>query len=146
MRIKKVSQSTPIKAKVVNFYSESEEETYSCDYINNAKANSSDVYTKVELDSSLLPITIVKDVYVGDSKTVTLQVEPKIPYIFINSHLYLREIVLITQNEGTINIDRILSSNPNNKTSFALEDNNLTIVGAINCRGHLYKLNYQITV
>lgn len=39
MRIRKVSQSTPIKAKVVNSYSESEEETYSCDYINNVKAN-----------------------------------------------------------------------------------------------------------
>lgn len=34
MRIRKVSQSTPIKAKVVNSYSESEEETYSCDYMN----------------------------------------------------------------------------------------------------------------
>lgn len=49
-RIRKVSQSTPIKAKVVNSYSESEEETYSCDYINNVKANSSDVYTKAEID------------------------------------------------------------------------------------------------
>ena len=53
MRIKKVSQSIPIKAKVVNSYSESEEETYSCDYINNVKANSSDVYTKTEIDTKL---------------------------------------------------------------------------------------------
>ena len=37
MRIKKVSQSIPIKAKVVNSYSESEEETYSCDYVNEHK-------------------------------------------------------------------------------------------------------------
>ena len=53
MRIRKISQSTPIKAKVVNSYSESEEETYSCDYINNTKANSSDVYTKTETDTRL---------------------------------------------------------------------------------------------
>ena len=110
------------------------------------KANSSDVYTKAELNSSLLPITLVKNVYIGDSRTLTLQIEPQIPYIFINSHFYLREIVLIAPYNGEIHIDRILSSNPNNRTSFTLKGNNLTIVGASNCRGHLYKLNYQITV
>ena len=114
------------------------------------KANSSDVYTKAELNSSLLPITIVKNgdkkVYVGDANTVTLQVEPQIPYIFINSHFYLREIVLITPYDGKINIDRILASNPKYTTSFTLKDDKLTIVGAPNCRGYLYKLNYQITV
>ena len=109
------------------------------------KANSSDIYTKAELNSSLLPITIVKDVYVGDAQTATLQVEPRIPYIFINTHFYLREIVLITQYEGTMNIDRILSSDPNYKTSFTLKDGNLTIDGAFHCRGHLYRLNYQLS-
>ena len=109
------------------------------------KANSSDVYTKAELNSSLLPITIVKNVYVQDSQTVTFQVEPNIPYIFINSHINVREIVLITRHEKTMNIDRILSSNPNYKTSFTLKDGKLTIVGAANCRGYLYKLNYQIS-
>lgn len=112
----------------------------------NSKVNASDVYTKEQLDNSLLPMTIIEGIYVGDSKTVTFSVEPKIPYIFINSHLYDREIVLITQYNGTINIDRILSSDPNHKTSFTLKDGKLTIAGAGNCRGHLYKLNYQITV
>lgn len=110
------------------------------------KANSSDVYTKAELNSSLLPITIVKNFYVGDSNTKTLQVEPRIPYIFVNSHFYLREIVLITPYDGKMHIDRILSSDPNYKTSFTLKDDKLTIAGAPNCRGHLYKLNYQISV
>ena len=34
MRIKKTSQTTPVQAEVVNIYSESQENTYSCDYIN----------------------------------------------------------------------------------------------------------------
>ena len=35
MRIKKVSQTTPIPATVVNEKSNSQTNTYSCDYINN---------------------------------------------------------------------------------------------------------------
>jgi hypothetical protein len=34
MRIKKTSQTTPVQAEVVNIYSDSQENTYSCDYIN----------------------------------------------------------------------------------------------------------------
>lgn len=36
MRIKKTSQTTPVQAEVVNTYSESQENAYSCDYINKA--------------------------------------------------------------------------------------------------------------
>lgn len=35
MRIKKTSQTTPVQAEVVNIYSESTENAYSCDYVNN---------------------------------------------------------------------------------------------------------------
>jgi hypothetical protein len=34
MRIKKTSQTTPVQAEVVNIYSDSQENTYSCDYMN----------------------------------------------------------------------------------------------------------------
>ena len=49
MRIKKVSQSIPIKAKVVNSYSESEEETYSCDYVNEHKQDKLIAGTGIEI-------------------------------------------------------------------------------------------------
>ena len=49
MRIKKVSQSIPIKAKVVNSYSESEEETYSCDYVNEHKQEKLTAGTGIEI-------------------------------------------------------------------------------------------------
>lgn len=35
MRIKKTSQTTPVQAEVVNTYSESESNAYSCNYVNN---------------------------------------------------------------------------------------------------------------
>jgi hypothetical protein len=35
MRIKKTSQTTPVQAEVVNDYSTSQENAYSCDYVNN---------------------------------------------------------------------------------------------------------------
>lgn len=48
-RIRKVSQSIPIKAKVVNSYSESEEETYSCDYVNEHKQDKLIAGTGIEI-------------------------------------------------------------------------------------------------
>lgn len=36
MRIKKTSQTTPVQAEVVNDYSTSQENAYSCDYVNKA--------------------------------------------------------------------------------------------------------------
>ena len=48
-RIRKVSQSIPIKAKVVNSYSESEEETYSCDYVNEHKQDKLTAGTGIEI-------------------------------------------------------------------------------------------------
>lgn len=40
MRIKKTSQTTTLPAQVVNTYSESTEDTYSCDFINNINSYS----------------------------------------------------------------------------------------------------------
>ena len=41
MRIKKTSQTTPVQAEVVNTYSTSQENAYSCDYINDMNTHSS---------------------------------------------------------------------------------------------------------
>lgn len=40
MRIKKTSQTTTMSAQVVNTYSDSTQDTYSCDYINNSDSYS----------------------------------------------------------------------------------------------------------
>ena len=40
MRIKKTSQTTPVQAEVVNDYSTSQENAYSCDYVNDSNSYS----------------------------------------------------------------------------------------------------------
>ena len=116
------------------------------------KANSSDVYTKEQLDNNLLPMTMLKGIYIGDHDTVKFQVGRNGDYLLINSHIIAREIVLITQQTVTpeasaLHIDRILSSstNPVFQTSFSFQDGKITITGAENCRGRVYKLNYQVS-
>ena len=112
----------------------------------NAKADSSNVYTKEQLGDNLLPMTRIAGVYVGDDFTVTLSIEKSRPYIFINSHVFNREIILITTYDSNlINIDRIINMGSTDLSSFTLKDNKLTIKGAGRCRGFLYKLNYQMS-
>lgn len=111
------------------------------------------VYTKEQLDDNLLPMTMLKRIYIGDNQTVTFQAGTNGVYLFINSHILVREIVLITQQTlatgvSALNIDRILSSStdPIFQTSFSFRDGKITIKGAHNCRGRVYKLNYQVAV
>jgi hypothetical protein len=111
----------------------------------NAKANSADVYTKTQLDDNLLPMTMLKGINIRDNETVTFEVEMNKPYIFINSHVFNREIVIITMFQSTINIDRLINTGSTNLSSFTLNGNKLTIKGARNCKGKVYKLNYQVT-
>lgn len=109
----------------------------------NLKANSSDVYAKTELDDTLLPMTRIKGSTLGDSSTITISVNKYKPYIFINSHFYNREIILITMYNGGINVDRIINTSSTESTSFTLNDNKLTIKASGRCRGLLYELSYQ---
>ena len=111
------------------------------------KANSSDVYTKEQLDNNLLPMTMLKDIYIVDNDTGTFQVEENKVYLFINSHINNREIVLITQwtSTSTLHIDTILSTSPQMQTSFSFQDGKITITAKGSCRGRVYKLNYQKT-
>ena len=116
-----------------------------------AKANIDDVYTKTQLDDNLLPITMLKGIDIRDNDTVTFQVEKNNAYLFVNTHINVREVVLITQQTSTsaveaLHIDRILSTAPEHKTSFSFKDGKITITGNSNCRGRVYKLNYQICV
>lgn len=54
MRIKKTSQTTPVQAEVVNDYSTSQENAYSCDYINGKVLfeNASGSNTNITLNDS----------------------------------------------------------------------------------------------
>ena len=92
-------------------------------------------------------MTMLKGIEIRDNGTVTFQAEMNRAYLFINSHINIREIVLITQwtPASTLHIDRILSTNPEHQTSFSFKDGKITITGSANCRGRVYKLNYQIT-
>ena len=117
----------------------------------NSKANSSDVYTKTEINETLLPMTMLKGIDIRDNDTVTFQVEKNKAYLFVNTHINIREVVLITQQTSTtaisaLRIDRILSTAPEHQTSFSFKDGKITITGTVNCRGRVYKLNYQIAV
>lgn len=109
----------------------------------NSKANSSDVYNKTEIDENLLPMTMLKGLYIGDSFTVTTDIETNKQYIFINSHIFNREVVIITIFESTIITDRLINTGSTDLSSFTLNGDKLTIKGAGRCRGRLYKLSYQ---
>ena len=110
-----------------------------------AKANSSDVYAKTQLDDTLLPMERMKGLTIGDKQTVTFQVETNRAYLFINSHINNREIILIAQRTSAsiLNLNRILPVDANHQTSFSFKDGKITITGPDNCRGIVYKLNYQ---
>ena len=65
MRIKKTSQTTPVQAEVVNDYSTSQENAYSCDYVNGALTYSTDEVNthKKWIDGK----DIYRKVYIGTS-------------------------------------------------------------------------------
>lgn len=111
-----------------------------------AKANIDDVYTKTQLDDTLLPMERMKGLSISDNQTVTFQVETNKAYLFVNTHINNREIVLITQRTSlsVLSLNRILPVDANHQTSFSFKDGKITITGPDNCRGILYKLNYQI--
>ena len=142
------STKTPVNADNLN---KMDEGIANIDTKINSKANSSDVYTKTEINETLLPMTMLKGIDIRDNDTVTFQVEKNKAYLFVNTHINIREVVLITQQTSTsaveaFHIDRILSTAPEHQTSFSFKDGKITITGTVNCRGRVYKLNYQIAV
>ena len=142
------STKTPVNADNLN---KMDEGIANIDTKINSKANSSDVYTKTEINETLLPMTMLKGIDIRDNDTVTFQVEKNKAYLFVNTHINIREVVLITQQTSTtaisaLCIDRILSTAPEHQTSFSFKDGKITITGTVNCRGRVYKLNYQIAV
>ena len=136
------STNTPVNADNLN---KMDEGIANIDTKINSKANSNDVYTKTQLDDNLLPMTMLKGINIGDNQTVTFEIDKNKPYIFINSHIFNREIVIITMFQSIINTDRLINTRSTDLSSFTLNGNKLTIKGAGSCKGKVYKLNYQIT-
>lgn len=108
------------------------------------KANSADVYTKTEIDDTLLAMERMTGSIIGDSSTITISIDTNKQYVFINSHVFNREIVIITIFQSNMNTDRLTNTGSTDLSSFTLNGDKLTIKGAERCRGLLYRLNYQI--
>lgn len=108
------------------------------------KTQNTNISNKVDkIDGNLLPMTMFKGLIVGDSSTVTTDIETNKQYIFINSHIFNREVVIITIYKSNIFTDRLTNTGSTDLSSFTLNGNKLTIKGASRCRGRLYKLSYQ---
>lgn len=136
---KKLNDVINAKADSSNVYNKAEIDTKI-----NSKANTTDVYAKTQLDSTLLPMIRIVGSTLSDSSTISLSIQKNRPYIFINSHINNREIILITMRNDNVTVDRIINTGSTDLTSFTLKDDKLTIKGAKNCRGILYMLNYQV--
>lgn len=79
---------------------------------------------------------------IGDNSVQNININSSLEgfYLFINSHINLREVYIITfySNIG-LKVDTIYrNSDAQGSTTFSISGNTLTINGAINCRGQLY--------
>lgn len=80
---------------------------------------------------------------IGDSGTATYTINNPMPdtFIYINTHINIREVVMLTYLAGFgLREDVIIRSVTSGYSTFSLNGNVLTITGAGNCRGMLYLL------
>lgn len=80
---------------------------------------------------------------IGDSGTATYTINNPMPdtFIYINTHINIREVVMLTYLAGFgLREDVIIRSVSSGYSTFSLNGNVLTITGAGNCRGMLYLL------
>lgn len=152
MRIKKISPTTPANGNIENQYGTSQTNAYSEAYANTTFATKDVATTSANglmsaSDKDMLEKAIMlKPVftnYMGDSGTETITPLSTLlgGYIFINTHINLREIYMITYAEGVgMNVDTIYQTASGlTKTSFSFSNGAITITGGQNCRGQLYQ-------
>lgn len=81
--------------------------------------------------------------HLGDNGTATVTPISTLlgGYIFINTHINLREIYMITYADGIgMRVDTIYQTASGlRKTNFSLSNGVITITGGENCRGQLYQ-------
>lgn len=78
---------------------------------------------------------------VGDNETKTFIVNSGKVYLYINSHIFQRCIVLITIYNDIIAKDIIYKSSDAAIPTISLNSNELTIESKMQCRGKLIRLN-----
>ena len=75
----------------------------------------------------------------GDSNTYTMTIEPHHAYLWINTHIYNREIILLTTYNDILHTDVILYTGTK-PTTFSLSNLVLTFTTG-NCRGRIIDLH-----
>lgn len=75
---------------------------------------------------------------ISDNETMNFSVESRKVYLFINSHIHQRCIILITIFNNTIATDIIYKSSDNATPTISLDNNIITITSPSLCRGKLF--------
>lgn len=78
---------------------------------------------------------------IGDGETKSVAVNSGKVYLYINSHIYKRCVILITVYKNEIKTDIIYKNDDNALPTITLEDNEITIKALSQCRGKLFRLN-----
>ena len=78
---------------------------------------------------------------ITDGETKSVAVDSRKVYLYINSHIYKRCVILITVYNNIINTDVVYKSADNALPTITLEDNKITIKALPQCRGILFRLN-----
>ena len=169
MRIKKISPTTPANGNIENQYGTSQTNAYSEAYINSAiptktsqLTNDSNFATKDVATTSANGLMSASDKnmlekafmlkpifpnHMGDNGTETITPLSTLlgGYIFINTHINLREIYMITYADGIgMRVDTIYQTATGiRKTNFSFSNGVITITGGENCRGQLYQFELK---
>lgn len=81
----------------------------------------------------------------GDRGTYTFTISyPKV-YLYVNTHIYMRSIILITcLNNSTMSVDTLFTSSGSAVPTITKSGTTLTIVNPGNARANLYDITNQI--
>ena len=78
---------------------------------------------------------------ITDGETKSIEVNSGKVYLYINSHIYKRCVILITVYNNIVNTDVVYKSDDNALPTITLEDNKIIIKALSQCRGILFRLN-----
>lgn len=137
MRIKKISEVIATTGNIVDSLAgNSKTDAPSINAVNNALNNIKNNLTLVPVSSSII----------GDSQTATYNMESSLTqfYVFINSHVYNFELVVIT-HYGSDSVQFKIFSDSSKASTISYSGDTLTITGSNQCRGALYKVTQKTT-
>ena len=135
MRIRKIESVTATNGTIVDSLAgSSTTDAPSINAVNNALNNIKNNLTLVPVSSSILE----------DSQTAIFDMESSLTqfYVFINSHVYNFELVVIT-HYGSESKQFKIFGNSNTASTISYSGDKLTITGSNQCRGFLYKVTQK---